>query len=74
MSAAWMKSLTTVSTPLNGTPAVDFLGYDAFNKRVRILSPLHLLLALVMTIELLSFKTFGKYVLGWDHWYEAHSG
>ena len=35
MSTAWMKSLTTVSTPLNGTPAVDFLGYDSFNKKVR---------------------------------------
>ena len=39
-----------------------------------ILSPLHLLLALVMAIELASCKTFGKHVLGWDHWSEAHRG
>jgi len=71
-SAAMIKSLTTISTPHNGTPFTDFLGLAPSNKAIRWGSPLHFLFAIICILEVLTCGRVMR-LLCLDRWSEYHS-
>ena len=71
-SAAMIKSLTTISTPHNGTTIVDFLGLCPSNRAIRWGSPLHFIFAIICILDVLTCGRIMR-LLRLERWAAYHS-